>query len=427
MQNTTAHHTKTKNPISWFLSKFKRFWIFLCIFKLGASLHFTILAPLGEKVLPVWIVWFVIGAAAGLQLVLDIPAWYMLDKYWYRKMLKITTVIFMIAAWLLLYELTIATFILTTMIATLWWLFFWPWASSYTLSHSPKSHAGEFLSLKDVFQSTWVVLSTPFIIYALNMHTPLVGLIILWLLFIALICIFLSPKDTVSVHAEKKIETHHYYIKDRKRVNIREIMKWLNPVSTTMVLTNFWSGLFYAIIWFVVPLLMQQEASNQVLWRWLGMFDLAIMILWWVIGKFTDKYDKKMLILCGMVLFAVTGSIIWFNFNILFLILWFMATTGDEIAWVSLRSWLSHIQKDHTNDGKISAVIHMASDLGRAIWPMLAWVLYYLIWPSRTITIGWAILFIITCIYYGMLKYYAGEHPMPRPAHNRPHKWRHKN
>lgn len=415
---------KSKKTIRTFFKEFKWFWIFCLLFKTGAWLHFTILAPLGERVMPLWIVWIAIWCASILQLILDIPAWYILDKFWYRRLLRITTVIFIAAAMLLLYDLTIGTYVLMLIISSIWRLFFGPWVNAYTLSQAPKDNAGQFISLRDIFESAGIVCSSAMVAYILSVSTSTAGLVISIILFIALICIFLAPKDMVSIHLEKKIESHHYYIKERKRINMFQVIRELNPVSTTMILTNFGSWLFYAIVWFVVPLLLQQDTNNHILWLGLWVFDFAIVVLWWIIWKLTDKYNKKYLILGWLLLFAITWILIGFNFNILFLILGFLATSWDEIVGISLRSWLSHVQKDHTNDGKISWILGMATDLWWAIWPMLAWVLYQLIWPSLTIAIWWAILLIVAMIYYLMLRYYDVHHPIA--VVKKPHMWRHK-
>ena len=61
--------------------KFIPFWLFLTFFKFAGGLHYTMLSPLGEKLFPLWLVGLMIGISAFLQLLLDIPAGYVLDKY----------------------------------------------------------------------------------------------------------------------------------------------------------------------------------------------------------------------------------------------------------------------------------------------------------------------------------------------------------
>jgi len=79
------------------------------------------------------------------------------------------------------------------------------------------------------------------------------------ILIFAWLLLFLTPEETVSVHVEKKIVTHDYYIKQSTK-HIRGILRKLNPVSTMLMLSNFSAAVFYAIIWFVVPLMI---ANNK--------------------------------------------------------------------------------------------------------------------------------------------------------------------
>jgi len=49
-------HIYKNNKLYQLFKAYRPFWVFLAIFKFGAGLHFTLLAPLGEQVMPVWIV-----------------------------------------------------------------------------------------------------------------------------------------------------------------------------------------------------------------------------------------------------------------------------------------------------------------------------------------------------------------------------------
>src|SRR5437764_511543 len=108
---------------------FKRltpFWFFLFLFKCAASLHYSLLSPLGSKVFPLWAVGLLVGLGSLMQLIFDVPAGYLLDRYGYRRLLKVTTLIFMIAAAILFAGITQITFILSLFVGTFGWLFFGP-------------------------------------------------------------------------------------------------------------------------------------------------------------------------------------------------------------------------------------------------------------------------------------------------------------
>ena len=106
------------------LWRFLPFWIFMIFFKFGGGLHYSLLSPLGEKVLPLWVIGVLMGAASIAQLLLDVPAGRILDKYGYRKFLKVTTFIFLFAAICFLFGFTKQTYLISLLISVFGWLFF---------------------------------------------------------------------------------------------------------------------------------------------------------------------------------------------------------------------------------------------------------------------------------------------------------------
>jgi MFS family permease len=154
--------------------QYRPFWIFLTMFKFGAGLHYTLLSPLGEHVLPLRIVGIAIGLASILQLLLDIPAGYLLDKYGYVKMLKITTVIFLVGAACLFFQFNTIVFILTLVTSSLGRLFFGPGVNAYVLSKAPKADAGKFISLRDSFESMGVVLCSAILAFVIPLPIPII-------------------------------------------------------------------------------------------------------------------------------------------------------------------------------------------------------------------------------------------------------------
>ena len=74
------------------------FWLFLAFFKFAGALHYTLLAPFGESLLPLWIVGLLIGGESLIQATLDLPAGWLLDRLGYRRMLVVSTVAFIITS-----------------------------------------------------------------------------------------------------------------------------------------------------------------------------------------------------------------------------------------------------------------------------------------------------------------------------------------
>jgi len=407
--------------------RFLPFWIFLILFKFAACIHFNLMSPYGEMIFPLWFVGLVIGGASLIQLIFDVPAGLILDKYGYRKFLAITVVLFILAAILLLFGLNKFTYLMTLFMASFGWLFFGPGVNAYVLTHASKDNAGRFLSLRDIFESIGVVLSSVLLVLTLSMPTKFVGVLIIIIFVFSLIVLFLSPKDIENVNTEKKVSTHNFYI---KRVFLHKIIKsiiGLNPASLILMITGLSSSIFYAIVWFVVPLIIASNKDDVFMGVSLATFDLAVLLLGFVLGKMVDKFNKKLLVFFGLLLFSVTGMLLGFNYGILFVLIGFIATIGDEMASLSLWSWLNVLDKDHDSDGTISGVINLFQDLGWAIGPIIAGILYTKIGPEMTIAVGGGLIFVSWLLY--SIKF-SGVHVevdvdwslIPQ----KPHKFRHK-
>ncbi|MCX6825415.1 MAG: MFS transporter [candidate division SR1 bacterium] len=402
------------------------FWIFLTVFKFAAGLHYTLLSPLGEKVFPLRIVGIAIGLTSVLQLIFDIPAGYLLDKYGYLKMLKVTTAIFIIAAICLFFKFTGVVFVLTLLASSFGRLFFGPGVNAYVLSKAPKEDAGKFISLRDSFESFGIVISSAVLAFILPLPTPLIGVILFVILSTAWILLFFAKPDIVSVHLEKKIEEHHYYIK-KKSFSALQTIRYLNPASTILIISTFSAAIFYSIIRFVVPLMIANSQGGPLLGIGLGVFDFSVVILGFLIGRIADKYNKKKLVFIGLLIFSLSGIVLGLNFGLLFIILGFIATTGDEIAGISLWARLSTIEKNHSDDGKLSGMLSLSGDIGRGVGPMLAGFLYISVGASSSIMIGGCFL-LTTLIIYSIM---TGKTSLPTVTNNthlgrKPHTFRHK-
>src|SRR6185312_16650905 len=182
--------------------RFLPFWIFLVFFKFGGGLHYSLVSPLGERVLPLWIVGLIMGGGSIVQFMLDVPAGHLLDRYGYRKLLKLTTFVFIFAAVCYIFDFTLVTYLLSMVISTFGWLFFGPGVNAYILSHAPKEYAGRFMSLRDVSGSIGIVLSSAVLPFVVLFTPQVMGWIIFALLFVAWIALFFSPEDKHSVHEE---------------------------------------------------------------------------------------------------------------------------------------------------------------------------------------------------------------------------------
>lgn len=422
----SAHSVPKKRLALSLFWKFMPFWIFLTFFKFGGGLHFSTLSPLGERLMPLWLVGCLIGGGSLIQLILDVPAGYLLDRFGYLKLLKVTTFTFLFAAVCFMFGLTTTTYVLSLIMSTFGWLFFNPGLNAYVLSQAPKEHAGKFISLRDVFASCGIVLSSAILPFVLFLSPQFLGYVIFLLLCVALLTLFFSPKDQASVHAEMKLPTQHYYVRRHYLSTLFLTMKKLNPASTMLLLLNLAASTFYGIIWFVVPLVIVHQAEAGLLGIGLGVFDLSVVVLGFLIGNLADKINKRTLVFFGLLLFAVAGIMLGFNFGWLFILFGFLATTGDEIAGVSLWSWLHSLDKNHAQDGTVAGVINLFDDLGWAVGPIAAGILYGLIGPTWTIVWGALPIFAVWLIYQFMMHKHPARIPASAEIPLKPHRKRFK-
>lgn len=396
------HIMKKKIPL---LVSFLWFWIFLTFFKFGAWLHYTLISPLGQWLMPLWAVGLLMSIASILQMVLDIPAGKLLDRFGYRKMLMVWTFIFMLAVGFFFFTINVYVLIASVILATFGRLFFSPGINAYALSHAPVGKAGKFMSYRDIFPSIGIVCAAVLLPFVLPVSHTVLASCLFGLLAIASIALFFSPKDTKKIAPTDypHERTHHqrtYLLK-----NFYAAVQKLNPASSILVLLNFSAATFYGVIWFVVPLIIAQQLYNsQLLGIWLWMFDFAIVVTWWIICSFIDRFDKKILVFLGLVIFAVAWVLLWFHFGLLFLVFAFLATMGDELASLPLRTRMHTLDKDHNQDGLVSGIINLFDDLGWAIWPLFAGIVYALLWPTMTIAFGATPLIILCLLYYLVVK-----------------------
>jgi MFS family permease len=290
------------------------------------------MSPLGESILPLWIVGLLIGSAAFIQLVLDIPAGKILDRYGYRKMIIISNIFFILSACVLFLKFNTFTYLLTLLFSILGWLFITPGINAYLLSQASKDSGGRIMSLNDIFSSLGVVVGSVLLTYTLAFQKTGMGLILVIPFLFSLLFIIFSPKDKIKIHQVKhEIPNKHFYIKRNQITKLFKIIRKLNPASTMLMLLGVASSIFYAVIWFVIPLEIAKNASDIPSFA-LGVFDFAIVLFGFLLGKMADKFNKKRAVFWGLTIYSIFGILLGFNLNLLFVIFGFLATTGEELA-----------------------------------------------------------------------------------------------
>ena len=402
------------------------FWIFLLFFKFGGGLHYSLLSPLGERLMPLWIVGLIMSVASVLQLCLDVPAGKMLDRFGYKRLIVIGTFMFMITGSLLFFKFNSLFFILSVILSSFGWLFFGPGGNAYVLSHAKKGKVGKLMGYKDVSESIGIVLAAVTIPLIVSSSGKLISLIVFLLLTISFFAIILSPRDKKKFNFARHAHARTHEQRRHVLLNLFNVIKRLNPPSMILLLFQFVSAMFYGVIWFVIPLVIAHLPENsQLLGLGLGMFDFAVVITGALLCNFVDKSNKRKMVLLGLLMFSVFSMLLGLNYGLLFLVFAFLATVGDEVASLPLWAWMHSLDKKHQEDGLLSGVIVLFEDLGWAAGPLVAGILYTLIGSTWTIILGALPIMILLVIYYSIvykrvIKFSIFDVPQ------RPHKRRHK-
>lgn len=383
------------------LRSFAAFWAFTVFYRFAAVLHYSLTPPLGESVLPLWIVGAISGGAGLGQMLLDVPAGHLVDRYGKKRMLAIGWVAFVFSA-LLLTRFSLVTYIASVALSVFGWLFLAPATNAYILAYAKKETSGRLLALRDSFGSFGMMLSSMALPLVLLYAPAVMGLIILAVLAFAIVALWMSPPDKPSPHTEPVLPAEPYHIRRTYLSSIVTSLKKLNRASAMLCIYYFAGAIFYGTIWFVVPLVMAAGVQQQFLGFGLAVFDLSVVALGVFIGTLVDKGDKRRIAFYGLLLFAIMALVIGTSFGPLFLLFGFLAAVGDEMTNLSLWSWLHSLDTEHAHDGAVSGAISFSEDFGYAVAPIIAALLFSFLGATWAIVLS-ALPLLVTWIFYTLL------------------------
>lgn len=405
---------------------FFAFWLFLAFYKFAAALHYSLLSPLGARLMPFWIIGLLVGGESFLQMLCDVPAGYLVDRFGRKRMLAIGWAAFVFSAALLMH-FSLTNYVLSIAFSLVGWLFFAPGVNAYVLSYAKRESSGRFIALRDTFYSIGVVLASIALPFVLLYSPAIMGTTLLALLGLAILALWAAPPDKPVSHAEQVLPAQHYHVHRTSLFKTLRVLRRLNPASGMLCGYSFAGAVFYGAIWFVVPLAIVMQPQNAgFLGLGLAIFDIAIVTLGVLIGNIVDHGDKRMLVFWGLLLFALMGILIGATLGPLFLLFGFLATTGDETAGLSLWSWLHSLDKEHAHDGAVAGAISFAEDFGYAVGPALTGFVYGAFGATWAIVISALPLLAMWLIYTVSIRpkalFPASLIDIPRMPHRRRHK-----
>jgi predicted MFS family arabinose efflux permease len=264
------------------------------------------------------------------------------------------------------------------------------------------------------------------LIFTVNAMGPSLAALLGGALIVSMIALFLAPRDRkrIGTKTAPHINTH----KQRSYLfaNLSRAVRRLTPASTLLLMLDCASGIFYGIVWFVLPLLIASSLYNgALLTAGLASFDFAAVVAGSFISRIVKGKTLKSLIFVGLVMFSASGFLLGINFGIVFILFAVLSTTGNEMATLPLWVWLHRLDRKHNQDGLISGIIELSSELGWAVGPLLAGILYVTVGPSMAIAIGAVPIAVVLAIYYLTVRRHVIKAPLFRVP-PMPHRVRHK-
>ncbi len=367
--------------------RFLPLWFFLLLFKFGAGIHYSLAAVLGAQILPLWIVGICVGSAAFIQLLLDVPAGFMLERYGHARMLRVSTAAFLLAGAVLLFSLTPVTYVASIVLSALGWLFFSPGISAYLLTHSPIAFVGRLTALRRICEAVGITLALLGLQYFSNFSAPFIGLVIIYPFIGAFIALALAKRDNVPTVLHKDIHNRRA-VATTSFATIRKLAGELHPVGTVLGLHTFAASLFYSMVWFIIPLLIVGGVTPLTFSVALSSLDFTLLIVDFPIGVMVDRLSKRPLVIFGMVTMSIAALALSQTASVLIIALTIIISFGDELAVIALWAWLNKRTTHVHHEGIIAGGVIFMEDLGWCIGPILAGVLASTVTETAPLLVG---------------------------------------
>lgn len=379
---------------------FLPFWFYIILYKFGAGIHYSMVAVLGAQVLPLWSVGFCIGFGSLIQLALDIPAGFLLERYGYIRMLRLTTVCFLLAGAVLLVGLTPITFLLSVIFSAFGWLFFTPGIAAYLLAHGPVSIIGRLFGVQRAAEGFGVGLALLGLPFFVALPAPALGLVIMYPLLGALAALAIGERYNMPTFLPKTARVKRHAI----QAGLKEIVaafRRLHPVGTIMGMYMLSVAGFYGVIWFVLPLLINQGIVPATLSAGMTVLEFAVIITGFTIARLADHRNKKSTLAVGLVAVALLSLLFGKIFAPVFILLCLLLSSSDEMVRITLWAWLDAKAAGGRHHGVITGTVTFLEDLGWMIGPAAAGLLYAALGPIMTLHIGAVLLALsaVCCIF----------------------------
>lgn len=359
-------------------------WIFILLFKSSAVLHYSLIGVLGVQVLPLWAVGLATGSTTLFQLICDIPAGRLIDRYGARATLRLASIFFLAGVITLFFGVSPLTYGLTLLFSATGWLFFTPSISAYILSVTPDKIMGKTTGVRRMAEGLGGMIATfglasvlnfSLITIALILSYPLIGAsVILWFIW--------KPKRIV-----KRLSRHHQRAQAvlSGPEALKRALAAMSPAAPLLLGWSLAIGFSYGIIWLVIPLSIAGGLMNIPGYS-LGIFETSMLLSGLTLGSLVDSVrDRGRLIILAMMLCLLSLSVMTSGSAGLFILFAFLFGASDELVTISLWAWLDALDQKHDQDGIVSGAITLADDLGWTLGPIAGAILLANFGPNLAI------------------------------------------
>ncbi len=392
---------------------FLPFWFYVLLYKFGAGIHYSMIAVLGAQVLPLWAVGLAMALASGIQLVLDIPAGFLLERYGYIRMLRITTLCFVAAAGALLLGLTPATYLLSVGLSAFGWLFFTPGIEAYLMAHGPVPIIGRLFGLQRAMEGAGIVLALLGLPYFVELSPRVIGLVMLYPILGALAALAIGERSRLPTFLPKTTRAKRHAAQAGWQ-ELCAAFRRLHPVGTALGLYTLAVATFYGTVWFVLPLLIDDGVASDVLSAGMTMLEFAVIISGMTIARFADSSKKKTASVCGMALVVVFALLLGATIRPVFIAICFFLSMADELVRTTLWAWLDAKAAGGRHHGIITGTVTFLEDLGWMLGPAAAGLLFTPLGAFLTLHVGG--IFLTLCIILTVFLLLSAKHAGYRNA-----------
>ncbi|MEK7105116.1 MAG: MFS transporter [Patescibacteria group bacterium] len=367
---------------------FTPFWFYIVLHKFGAGIHYAMIAVLGAQIFPLWAVGLCVSFASFIEFALDIPAGFVLERYGYLKMLRITTLFFCVAGGALLFGLSPLTYFISLTFGGLGWLFFTPGINAYLLANAPLSIFGRLYGVLRASEGAGIMLATLCLPLLVRLPVPMLGLVMIYPLLGAIVALVIGGHYRMpntlphTVKAKRQV----------REVGMQKVLgafRALHPVGTALAIYMTCLSTFFGAIWFVFPILVNAGTKPTIISTSMSVLEFAMVVAGFTISRLADSKRKKVIVLVSMLVIMTTGALIGFTLHPILILLCFIFSFADELLRTTLWAWLDTKAKaaGREEHGIVSGAITFADDLGWMIGPAAAGVLFATVGAQPTIRI----------------------------------------